>query len=184
MLTNLALFVTTRCDYPCAHYLRSLSDEKMDFPLEVLPGLLEQAWSFGARHVGFTDGEPHLHAILWPDEGVNLSDVLRDFKRHSSRTFSKTAVMQQKSGLLANFAAARQRGRAQEVSQYQVWQEGSHPEAIFFVEFARQKLDYIHNNPIRAGLATEAEDWPFSSAGAYYEGKVTFPPVDILALTG
>jgi MoaA/NifB/PqqE/SkfB family radical SAM enzyme len=61
MLTNLALIVTTRCDYHCAHCLRDLSDEKVDFLLELLPKLLEQARPFGARHVGFTGGEPHLH---------------------------------------------------------------------------------------------------------------------------
>ena len=61
MLTRLALIVTTRCDYHCAHCARGLSDQRVDFPLELLPTLLEQARPFGARHVGFIGGEPHLH---------------------------------------------------------------------------------------------------------------------------
>ncbi len=61
MLSRIALIVTTRCDYRCAHCLRGLSGEKVDFPLELLPGLLEQARPFGARHVALTGGEPRLH---------------------------------------------------------------------------------------------------------------------------
>src|SRR5919198_1877313 len=36
----------------------------------------------------------HLHAILWPDDGINLSDVTRDFKRFTSRKISKEAQQQ------------------------------------------------------------------------------------------
>jgi|GEM_PF-1016653 len=32
------------------------------------------------------------------------------------------------------------------------------------------KLNYIHNNPVKAGLANEAESWPFSSASCWKEG--------------
>ncbi len=43
------------------------------------------------------------------------------------------------------------------MSQFQVWQEGYHPEAIFNADFARQKIDYIHDNPLRAGLVAAPE---------------------------
>ncbi len=36
---------------------------------------------------------------------------------------------------------------------------------------AHQKLDYIHNNPVEAGFVTKAEEWKYSSAIDYYEGK-------------
>ncbi len=122
----------------------------------------------------------HLHAVLWPEEGINLSDVLRDFKRFTSRSISQTASRLGDDELLQQFAAARQKGRAQAVSQYQVWQEGSQPEAIFTEQFARQKIDYIHANPVRAGLVETILDWPYSSARAYYLGEETYPPTDLL----
>ncbi len=125
----------------------------------------------------------HLHAILWPEEGTNLSDVMRDFKRFTSRSISREATRLNDRELLERFSAARQKGRAQDVSQYQVWQEGSHPEAIFTFKFARQKLDYIHYNPVRAGLVESVLDWPYSSARAYYLGEETYPPTDML-ITG
>jgi REP element-mobilizing transposase RayT len=33
----------------------------------------------------------HLHAILWPESGIKVSDVIRDFKRFTSRKISAAA---------------------------------------------------------------------------------------------
>jgi len=122
----------------------------------------------------------HIHAILWPDIGINLSDVTRDFKRFTSRRISKEAESQNASELLKLFERSRNENRAQDVSSYQVWQEGSHPEAIFTEEFARQKMDYIHMNPVKAGLVETADQWQHSSARAYLLGEETYPPTDLL----
>ena len=122
----------------------------------------------------------HLHAVMWPEEGVSESDVLRDFKRFTSRSISKEALRQNDQQALSIFAAARADNRAQDVSHYQVWQEGSHAEAIFTLKFAGQKIGYIHANPVRAGLVNAPEEWPYSSARAYLCGEETYPPTDVL----
>lgn len=124
----------------------------------------------------------HLHAVLWPDDGINLSDVTRDFKRYTSREISKEAERQGAKELLLTFKNARKENRAQKVSTYQVWQEGSHPEAIFTEKFAQQKIDYIHLNPIRAGMVNMAHEWPHSSARAYFLGEETYPRTDLLMI--
>jgi putative transposase len=122
----------------------------------------------------------HVRAILWPDDGVNLSDATRDFKRFTSREISKEAKRQASHQYIIVFKNSRSANRAQDVSQYQVWQEGSHSEAIFTEKFARQKIDYIHLNPVRAGLVNAAEEWPWSSTRAYLLGEETYPPIDLL----
>ncbi|MBU4270465.1 MAG: transposase [Planctomycetes bacterium] len=123
----------------------------------------------------------HLHAVLWPQNGIDMSDVLRDFKRHTSRTISREATKQGHDYHLQVFAAARSTFRS-ERAEYQVWQEGSHPEAIYDDDFARQKIEYIHNNPVKAGLVSKAEYWPYSSARAYLLREPTYPPTDIMDL--
>ena len=123
----------------------------------------------------------HLHAILWPQHGINVSDVLRDFKRHTSRAISREATNQGHNDYLQAFAAARSSFRSGR-GEYQVWQEGSHPEAIYDDDFARQKMEYIHNNPAKAGLVGKAEDWLYSSARAYLLGDPTYPATDIMEL--
>jgi REP element-mobilizing transposase RayT len=122
----------------------------------------------------------HVHAVLWPDEEINLSDVIRDFKRYTSRKISQEAERQDRKEFILAFKTARNKNRAQDVSTYQVWQEGSHPEAIFTEKFAKQKIDYIHLNPIRAGMVKAADEWHYSSARAYILGEETYPPTDLL----
>ena len=124
----------------------------------------------------------HVHAVLWPDDGINLSDVIRDFKRFTSRKISKEAEQQHAKEVVLVFKHARKSNRAQDVSTYQVWQEGSHPEAIFTEKFAEQKINYIHLNPVRAGMVGTAEGWPYSSARAYLLGEETYPPTDLLSV--
>jgi len=122
----------------------------------------------------------HLHAILWPQNNILLSDVLRDFKRFTSKSISLLATHRNEKKFLKTFMQARLENRAQNISKYQVWQEGSHPEILYTDKFAKQKLDYIHKNPIRANLVEIAEDWPYTSAGAYFSDMETYPQVDLL----
>jgi REP element-mobilizing transposase RayT len=70
-------------------------------------------------------------------------------------------------------------GRGNEV---QVWREGYHPEAIFTQKFFRQKLDYLHDNPVRKGFVDTPEHWLYSSARQYVNGDVGMMEIDMLAL--
>ena len=60
-------------------------------------------------------------------------------------------------------------------SRHQVWQEGFHPQAILHDDAMMiQKLEYIHNNPVRRGWVASPEHWRWSSA---HEGLVGASPV-------
>ncbi|MEZ6134909.1 MAG: hypothetical protein R3C53_08375 [Pirellulaceae bacterium] len=50
---------------------------------------------------------------------------------------------------------------------HQLWQEGSHPQVIETEEMMWQKIEYIHNNPLRRGYVDEAAHWCYSSARDY-----------------
>ncbi len=52
-------------------------------------------------------------------------------------------------------------------SMYQVWQEGFHPELISGEAMMKQKLEYIHSDPVRSGCVLDPLDWEYSSAGNY-----------------
>jgi REP element-mobilizing transposase RayT len=49
-----------------------------------------------------------------------------------------------------------------------VWKEGYHGEEILDLDFYESKVNYIHLNPVRAGLVEKEEDYLNSSAGEYY----------------
>ncbi|MGZ5008811.1 MAG: hypothetical protein ACXV8W_12955 [Methylobacter sp.] len=50
---------------------------------------------------------------------------------------------------------------------YQVWEEGNHPQIIESEAVMRQKLDYIHQNPVKRGYVDQPEHWRYSSARNY-----------------
>jgi REP element-mobilizing transposase RayT len=55
--------------------------------------------------------------------------------------------------------------------KYKIWQTGFYDFNIYSPEKLNQKLKYIHNNPVKAGLCVESEEYPFSSAWYYAEMK-------------
>ncbi|WP_245232516.1 hypothetical protein [Thiorhodococcus minor] len=50
---------------------------------------------------------------------------------------------------------------------YQLWQEGSHPEMVEGRKMALQKLTYIHNTPVSRGYVDSPVHWRYSSARNY-----------------
>ena len=52
-------------------------------------------------------------------------------------------------------------------SKYNFWQTRNHPEEIFSENFMWQKINYIHMNPVRAGIVNRASHYLYSSASNY-----------------
>jgi hypothetical protein len=54
--------------------------------------------------------------------------------------------------------------------QYQFWERNSLGIDLFNPEVFAQKLNYLHNNPVKAGLCRLAEEYQYSSAKFYELG--------------
>ena len=105
----------------------------------------------------------HMHLIVSVAEGSrSLSEVMRDMKRHTSVEISDRLKKDGKESALQVFSNA-----AKHPNTYRIWQEGFHPKGIESETFCRQKLDYIHANPVRKGYVLRPEYWYYSSAGNY-----------------
>jgi hypothetical protein len=59
--------------------------------------------------------------------------------------------------------------------EFQVWQEGSHPQEISGDDMMWQKLEYAHNNPVERGYVDEPVHWRHSSARNYAGLPGLFP---------
>jgi REP element-mobilizing transposase RayT len=111
----------------------------------------------------------HVH-LLARSQNDNLSDIIRDFKRHTSKQVIETIQQMPESRrqwLLMIFRYAA-RGHKRN-NEYRVWTHESHAEEIFSNTFIEQKIDYIHNNPVRSGIVVKPEDYLYSSARNYAE---------------
>jgi len=95
---------------------------------------------------------------------LHVSNLIR-FKSYTAKKLlhyldknSVTTILEQ----LAFYKKAHKTDRA-----YQFWQEGVHPEWIQNEEMMRQKIEYIHRNPVERGYVDQAEHWRYSSARSY-----------------
>jgi REP element-mobilizing transposase RayT len=109
--------------------------------------------------------ENHFHCIIQCDE---LGKVIQSFKSYTARTIIDYFLGQKNVFVLGKLKKNKLRYKRE--SEYQLWQEGSHPEEITTDEMMRQKMEYIHNNPVRRGYIEEPWHWRYSSA-RIYEGK-------------
>jgi REP element-mobilizing transposase RayT len=109
--------------------------------------------------------ENHLHYIILSNE---LKKVIQSFKSYTARAIIDYFTEQKNADILRKLKQNKLRHKTE--SEYQVWQEGSHPEEITTDEMMYQKVEYIHNNPVRRGYVEESNHWRYSSA-QNYEGK-------------
>ena len=58
-----------------------------------------------------------------------------------------------------------------------VWDEAFHPVQIESKAFFEQKLDYLHDKPVRAGHVTDPCEWKYSSAGFYHRDVPSVVPI-------
>ncbi|WP_162428664.1 REP-associated tyrosine transposase [Pontibacter pudoricolor] len=110
----------------------------------------------------------HLHLIAAAEEGRNLSDILRDFKGFTSRKIVATIQEEpesRKQWLLHRFEFSAKLNP--KVRHYKLWQDGNEAKELISNEFIDQKLDYIHQNPVRAEWVDEPEHYRYSSAKNY-----------------
>jgi REP element-mobilizing transposase RayT len=133
--------------------------------------LLLDSLQFCRRHKGlklqaYVIMDNHLHLVA---AGDKLTDLIRDFKSYTAKQIVSRLQQDQKTWVLNQLQYWKQSNKIR--SDYQVWQEGFHPQQIVSEAMLRQKIEYLHHNPVRAGLVAQAEDWLYSSARDYAGGK-------------
>ncbi len=112
----------------------------------------------------------HIHLIISRASTPTLSDILRDLKKYTSvrilEAIQKAETRESRKGwMLWLFRSAGEKNPNNE--HYQFWQQENHPEELVTPPFLKQKMDYLHNNPVVAGLVDEPWEYRLSSARDY-----------------
>jgi len=124
----------------------------------------------------------HLHLIVNCDEPFELSDVIRDFKRHTVKQVIFQIMNEPESRcewMLKMFHAAAVNSKRNETIKF--WKPGNHAIELETEKFVWQKINYIHNNPVEEGFVERPEEWKYSSAANYILGEGILPEVYCLA---
>jgi REP element-mobilizing transposase RayT len=116
----------------------------------------------GWKIYGYVILENHLHLIV---QAENLRAELPLFKSYTARQLIDYLKECRAERLLKQMAFFRKAHKTDR--EHQCWEEGSHPQLIQNAEMLRQKLDYIHFNPVKRGYVEEPYHWRYSSARNY-----------------
>lgn len=115
----------------------------------------------------------HVHLIVGRDKKPNLEEIIRDFKKFTSvqlcRAIATNNEESRKEWMLAYFKRAAIESKKH--VKYMFWKNDYHPIELSTKTIMDQKLAYIHDNPVKAGIVDKAEAYVYSSAKDYYTGQ-------------
>ena len=115
-------------------------------------GLLIYAWVLMTNH---------MHMIVGSGGENKVSDKLRDFKKLSSKEIIRTLQVEssesRRDWMLNRFEYAWKNDK--KIKNYRFWQEGNDAQEIFLNDYFNQKLNYIHENPVKEEIVNRAEDY-------------------------
>lgn len=117
---------------------------------------------------GYVIMSNHIHFIVQSKDG-KLSDLIRDFKKFTATLILKQLQTEPESRGNGSWSGL---GKPQKPTQeIRIFRLGNHAEEIFTLKLMSAKLNYIHLNPVRAGIVEKANHYLYSSASNYSSGK-------------
>ena len=115
----------------------------------------------------------HVHLIFRSVKGQHPSLLLGDLKRFTSKALVKALQQNpqesRKEFLLEQFKRAA--AKSSNVKEYQFWRHDNKPIELWSNKVIWEKISYVHNNPVEAGLVYKAQDYVYSSALDYADEK-------------
>ena len=109
----------------------------------------------------------HIHLIWQPMAGDSLSSIQLSFMKFTAQQIKFNLIDDNSPLLLDCLVNKKDR-------QYQIWKRKPLSVELHSANVFMQKLKYIHNNPVNAGLCQYAEHYHFSSALFYEKGIDNF----------
>ena len=114
--------------------------------------------------LGYVVMPDHVHLLIWIQGQSTISQIMRDLKKYTAVRIIHQAEAEKRKEWLTAFKRA---GTATGRSKNKVWQDSYWDKIIFSEKLHRQKLNYIHRNPVRAGLVDSVDAYPYSSYRNY-----------------
>jgi len=129
---------------------------------------------------GYVIMSNHVHLIVRSKNG-KLSDTLRDLKKFTANNILEeieNGNESRKKWLLSEMAFAARKHKRN--SHYQFWTHENHAVELRTNKMMDQRLNYIHQNPVRAGIVVNQEDYLYSSARNYCDNMSCLMEIDLL----
>ena len=153
-----------------------MPDEHKQIIADSLNFMRQEGW---IKLYAFVIMPNHIHLLVRFLPPFTLSDVMRDFKKYTSKQIIRHCRGEDYKEFLTHFREAAHSNLKQ---KYKVWEEGYDARDVFSFPFLQQKLDYIHNNPCQPhwGLVERPKNYRWSSARFYLLNVPAIIPLDDL----
>jgi len=130
---------------------------------EILVNSLKFCQKQGLKIHGYVLMTNHIHLLVSAIKKP-LASLIQSFKRYTTKEIKKALEQDKRRYILKLIENSFSKKKG---SSFQIWQTSNYPELIKTDRFLLQKLEYIHNNPVKAGYVLKPEDYLFSSARNY-----------------
>lgn len=125
----------------------------------------------------------HIHLVLRSDDSIEgLSNIIRDMKKYIAKeiiNWLKTNNHEsRKDWMLHVFKYYAKKKK--NTSKYQVWIHNNQPKQLLHPKFTKQKLSYLHYNPVEARIVDKPDDYLYSRARNYMSRSDFLLEVEIL----
>jgi len=123
----------------------------------------------------------HIHLVVSASGKQTLSEVIGNFKSFIATSILKYLPKSNESRrewlmyMFGFFAKKNHRPSA-----HQFWQTDNHPIDLYTKRVTQQKLNYIHNNPVRTNWVVMAQHYVYSSASNYLDEGRGILKVEVL----
>jgi len=110
----------------------------------------------------------HLHFVVNAENFKPLDAIIRDFKKYTSKQIIFNIQNDDESRREWMLELFKKAGKnSNKIKNFKFWQDGNHAIELYSEAVTWQKITYIHNNPVEAGLVEYPWDYKLSSARNY-----------------
>ena len=146
----------------CCYQRRALLEMAgaRDFAVQILG---EVRAKYGFALAGYVIMPEHVHLMIAEAESASPAEVVQVFKQRVSRFMhgEKAEALEQVAARCADGAAELRR----------FWQRRYYDFNVYTRRKMREKIEYMHANPVEEKLVAHPRDWPWSSWSFYATGK-------------
>ena len=148
--------------FSCYHRDRLLIT---DIDIEIFLSELEASKKkYGVLILGYVIMPNHVHLVLYKDDNLKFGSIIGEIKRKSAYKIITRWKSQDRTMLNQIMVPI---GRKQ---KYAFWLPRCYDHNCRTPDSVREKINYCHNNPVKAGLVSEPGDWKWSSF-RWYRGE-------------
>ena len=106
--------------------------------------------------------ENHIHIVA---QSNDIAKSMARFKNYTAKELLRLLKKENVKTILEQLSFYKKAHKIDR--EYQVWQDGIQPKLMQNDAMMKNKIDYIHHNPVKRGYVDDATHWRYSSARDY-----------------